>query len=66
MKSYIYATATETAHALINYLIGMMEQEPKRIFYFAFSGGTTPSIMFDIWANEYKNKLHGNGCVSIG
>lgn len=56
MKSYIYTTATETAHALIKYLIDMMKQEPKRIFYFAFSGGTTPSIMFDIWANEYKEQ----------
>lgn len=56
MKSYIYTTATETAHALIKYLIDMMEQEPERVFHFAFSGGTTPSIMFDIWANEYKEQ----------
>lgn len=54
MKSYIYSTATETAHALIKHLVGMMEREPDRTFYFAFSGGSTPSLMFDIWANEYK------------
>lgn len=54
MKSYIYSTATETAHALIEHLIGMMEREPEKTFYFAFSGGSTPSLMFDIWANEYK------------
>ncbi|MCD8091813.1 MAG: 6-phosphogluconolactonase [Bacteroides sp.] len=55
MKSYIYQTATETAHALIKRLIAMMESEPDKIFYFAFSGGTTPSLMFDIWANDYKD-----------
>lgn len=56
MKSYIYPTATETAHALIKCLIGMMKQEPQKVFYFAFSGGTTPSLMFDIWANEYRKE----------
>lgn len=54
MKSYIYSTATETAHELIKHLIRMMEHEPDKTFCFAFSGGSTPSLMFDIWANEYK------------
>lgn len=54
MRSYIYNTATETAHALIKHLIGMMENEPEKIFHFAFSGGSTPSLMFDIWAHEYR------------
>ena len=34
-----------------------MEREPEKTFYFAFSGGSTPSLMFDIWANEYKDCL---------
>ena len=54
MKSYVYHSATATAHALIEHLIAMMEREPEKTFYFAFSGGSTPSLMFDIWANEYK------------
>ncbi len=54
MKSYVYHSATATAHALIEHLIAMMEREPEKTFYFAFSGGTTPSLMFSIWANEYK------------
>lgn len=54
MRSYIYPTAIETAHALIRSLVGMMNDEPGRTFYLAFSGGSTPSLMFDIWANEYK------------
>lgn len=54
MKSHIYPTIIETAHALIRRLINMMNDEPGRTFYLAFSGGSTPSLMFDIWANEYK------------
>ena len=54
MKSYVYHSATATAHELIEHLIAMMEREPEKTFYFAFSGGSTPSLMFDIWANEYK------------
>ena len=54
MKSYVYHSATATAHALIEHLIAMMEREPEKTFYFAFSGGSTPSLMFDIWANEYN------------
>lgn len=56
MKSYIYPTATSTSRALIRYIIDMMNREPDRIFYFAFSGGTTPSLMFDIWAHEYREE----------
>ena len=39
MKSYVYHSATATAHALIEHLIAMMEREPEKTFYFAFSGG---------------------------
>lgn len=60
MNSYIYPTAISTAHALIKYLINLMEEQPERVFHFAFSGGTTPSIMFDIWANEYREETPWN------
>ena len=32
MKSYVYHSATATAHALIEHLIAMMERERKRPF----------------------------------
>lgn len=32
MKSYVYHSATATAHALIEHLIAMMEREPERPF----------------------------------
>lgn len=56
MKSYTYHTITETAHAFIRHLIQAMEEEPDRIFYLAFSGGSTLSLLYDIWAHEYKEK----------
>lgn len=56
MKSYVYPAATSTARALIRYIIDMMNREPERIFYLAFSGGTTPSLMFDIWAHEFREE----------
>ena len=56
MKSYVYPAATSTARALIRYIINMMNREPERIFYLAFSGGTTPSLMFDIWAHEFREE----------
>ena len=56
MKSYIYPAATSTSRALIRYIIDMMNREPERIFHIAFSGGTTPSLMFDIWAHEFKKE----------
>jgi 6-phosphogluconolactonase len=33
-----------------------MEQEPDKTFNIAFSGGDTPALMFDLWANEYAGK----------
>ena len=60
MKSYVYPAATSTARALIRYIIDMMNREPERIFYLAFSGGTTPSLMLRMrifWVDER--------CVSV-
>lgn len=52
MKTYVYSTAVETARALIKYIIGLMEAEPQKIFHIAFSGGSTPALMFDLWTEE--------------
>lgn len=52
MKTYVYSTAAETARALIKHIIDLMEADPQKIFHIAFSGGSTPSLMFDLWAEE--------------
>lgn len=55
MKPYIFPSSIETARALITHLVKLLSEEPDRTFYMAFSGGTTPALMFDLWANEYKD-----------
>lgn len=55
MKSFIFPSSIETARALILHLIQMMLNEPERIFNFAFSGGTTPALMYDLWGHEYRD-----------
>ncbi|MEG0648069.1 MAG: 6-phosphogluconolactonase, partial [Bacteroides sp.] len=54
MKTFIYPSAIETARALILHLISQMVNAPDKIFNIAFSGGNTPFLMYDLWANEYK------------
>jgi 6-phosphogluconolactonase len=54
MIVHYYRTAAETARALIRHIIGMVDEEPQKTFHIAFSGGTTPSLMFDLWADEYS------------
>ena len=55
MRIYIRETAAGTYHAMIEYIIGMMESCPEKVFNFAFSGGDVLWPLFDIWANEYGN-----------
>ncbi len=53
MITYVYPTAAETSRSLIRHLIALMAAAPDRIFHIAFSGGNTPSLMFDLWAREF-------------
>lgn len=55
MKQYIFPSSMETARALIIHLVKLMIDEPNRTFHIAFSGGSTPALLFDLWANEYVN-----------
>lgn len=55
MKLFIYPSSIETARALILHIIKMMVDDSEKTFNIAFSGGSTPALMFDLWANEYKD-----------
>lgn len=55
MKSYIYSSSIETARALILHVVKIMLDEPDKTFHIAFSGGSTPALMYDLWANEYSD-----------
>lgn len=53
MKLKVFKSATETATALIEYIQELMSQDETKGFHIAFSGGSTPALMFDLWANDY-------------
>ena len=55
MKLSIYPSSAEASRKLILYIINILNEEPEKIFNIALSGGQTPALMFDIWANEYVN-----------
>ena len=55
MKPYIFPSSIETARALILHVVKLMLDEPDKTFCIAFSGGSTPALMFDLWANEYTD-----------
>lgn len=55
MKALIYPSFIETARALILHLLNIMKDDPDKTFHIAFSGGSTPALMYDLWANEYKD-----------
>ena len=63
MKSYVYHSATATAHALIEHLIAMMEREPEKTFYFAFSG---VSLIGNKDMKLDRNVLSGNLHIKEG
>ncbi len=53
MKQTVSSSAIETSRALILHIVQLMNEEPAKIFHIALSGGVTPALMFDLWANEY-------------
>ncbi|NDV59657.1 6-phosphogluconolactonase [Bacteroides sp. 519] len=63
MKLNVYSTATETACKLIQYINEILMQEPDKVYNIAFSGGLTPALMYDLWANDFVestpwNRIH--------
>ena len=55
MKLSVFPSSIETSRALILRLVEIMNEEPDRVFNIAVSGGNTPALMFDLWANEYMD-----------
>lgn len=53
MRQIVSSSAIETSRALILHIVQLMNEEPERTFHIALSGGVTPALMFDLWANEY-------------
>lgn len=60
MKLSIYPSSVETSRELILHLIEIMNEEPEKVFNIAVSGGSTPALLFDLWANEFVEKTPWN------
>lgn len=55
MKMFTYDSCEDTSRALIHTIIELMMECPEKIFNIAFSGGSTPAVMYELWANEFRN-----------
>lgn len=57
MMTHIFDDAQQTAEALLEYMLELVNESPDRNFHIAFSGGSTPSMMFKRWASsEYAGR----------
>lgn len=52
MKLHIYRSPNAVAFALVSHILRLMKEQPEKTFNIAFSGGSTPAVMFDLWAHE--------------
>ncbi|NLZ72665.1 MAG: 6-phosphogluconolactonase [Bacteroidales bacterium] len=56
MKIHTFASQEETAIGMIEKIIDLAANHKESKFHIAFSGGSTPKLMFDLWVKEYKDK----------
>ena len=54
MRLISYTAHMATSRALIFRIIELMMENPDAIYNIAFSGGQTPAMLFELWANEYS------------
>ena len=53
MTNHILSTPAETARELVRYILHTASQVERNEVNIALSGGSTPALMFDIWADEF-------------
>lgn len=56
MKTNTYDTTCQTAREFIQAILAELNNDKERIFNIALSGGTTPVLALDIWANDYADQ----------
>lgn len=54
MTLHVFPTAAETARALIGHILQLLGDSDRQEFNIALSGGSTPALMFDLWAAEFS------------
>lgn len=53
MKANTYDSTCQTARELIEAILVEVNKDKEKVFNIAVSGGTTPAVAMDIWANDY-------------
>lgn len=53
INNNLYASPVQASQNLITHILEAMGKEPERSFTIAFSGGTTPAVLFEVWEREY-------------
>ena len=56
MKIHTFASQEETAIGMIEKIIELITNHKEDKFHVAFSGGSTPKLMFDLWVRDYKDQ----------
>lgn len=56
MKPNIFPTAEATARGLIEHILRLVSFHQRPTFTIALSGGSTPALMFDLWASDYADQ----------
>lgn len=55
MIKNIFPTPSDTFRALVRHILELIDSSNKEVFNIALSGGSTPALMFDIWADEFSD-----------
>lgn len=56
MKANTYDSTCQTARELIEAILAELDKDKDKVFNIAISGGTTPVVAMDIWANDYADR----------
>lgn len=48
-----YRLASDAAHAMMEAFLGELRKHSEKVFRMALSGGASPTVLFDMWANEF-------------
>ena len=66
MKIHTVASLEEAAVGIIEKIVDLLKNFEGDKFHIAFSGGSTPKLMFDIWVKNYKEEtLWDKLCVYL-
>lgn len=56
MKANTYDSTCQAARKIIEAILAELNKEKEKVFNIAVSGGTTPVVAMDIWANDYSEQ----------